>query len=85
MEFLISIFRIEDYEMLLTVRELSKQLGVSSKTVYAMVERDQIPHYRIGTGRGTLRFDYEAVKKALGFASRLREERLTKTKSRHLL
>lgn len=78
-------FRNKDYEMLLTVRELSKELSVSSKTVYAMVERDQIPHYRIGTGKGTLRFDIDEVKKALSFTSRMKEEKLTRTASRHLM
>ena len=42
-----------------------KELGVSAKTVYALVERGAIPYYRIGVGRGTLRFDFEEVKRRL--------------------
>ncbi|ELP32045.1 helix-turn-helix domain-containing protein [Rhodopirellula baltica] len=50
---------------MISVKELAKALGVSSKTIYALCERDDIPCYRIGTGRGTLRFDLDEVKQAL--------------------
>ena len=50
---------------MLSVKELARELGVSAKTVYALVERGEIPHYRIGVGRGTLRFDFEEVKRRL--------------------
>lgn len=50
---------------MLSVKELAKELGVSAKTVYALVERDEIPYYRIGLGRGTLRFEVEEVKHRL--------------------
>ena len=46
---------------MLSVKELAKELGVSGKTVYALCDRDAIPYYRIGTGRGTLRFDLAEV------------------------
>ena len=50
---------------MLSVKELAAALGVSGKTVYALVEQDSIPFYRIGTGRGTLRFEIDEVKNAL--------------------
>jgi excisionase family DNA binding protein len=50
---------------MLSVKELAKVLGVSTKTIYALCEQDAIPHYRIGTGRGTLRFDLDEVKRKL--------------------
>lgn len=50
---------------MISVKELAKVLGVSSKTIYALCERREIPCYRIGTGRGTLRFDLDEVKQAL--------------------
>lgn len=50
---------------MLSVKELANALGVSGKTIYALVERDAIPFYRIGTGRGTLRFEIDEVKHAL--------------------
>ena len=34
-------------EILLTVKEAAKYLGVSSQTVYLWVERKQIPHLRV--------------------------------------
>ncbi|SMP77070.1 DNA binding domain-containing protein, excisionase family [Neorhodopirellula lusitana] len=50
---------------MISVKELAKALGVSSKTVYALCDRDEIPCYRIGIGRGTLRFDLDEVKQSL--------------------
>lgn len=70
--------------MLISVRELAEHLGVSSKTIYAMVEREQIPFFRVGTGRGTLRFDAEAVKKLLAFSRPSKGDHLTKVSTRHL-
>ncbi len=32
----------------LTISEASKYLGVKASTLYSMVERKEIPHYRIG-------------------------------------
>jgi excisionase family DNA binding protein len=52
-------------EPMMSVKELAKELGVSAKTVYALCDQDAIPFYRIGTGRGTLRFDIDEVKDAL--------------------
>lgn len=50
---------------MLDVRDLAIALGISRKTVYALVADNQIPFYRIGSGRGTIRFDLQEVKDAL--------------------
>jgi excisionase family DNA binding protein len=60
---------------MISVKELAKALGVSSKTIYALCERGEIPCYSIGTGRGTLRFDLEEVKQALRTVKQGRETR----------
>lgn len=50
---------------MLGVGDLAMALGISRKTVYALVAENQIPFYRIGTGRGTIRFDLNEVKQSL--------------------
>lgn len=50
---------------MLSVKELATLLSVSAKTIYGMCDKNAIPYLRIGSGRGTLRFDLEEVKKAL--------------------
>jgi excisionase family DNA binding protein len=40
----------------LTVKEVADRLRVSPSTVYSLVEGGRIPCYRIGTGRGSIRF-----------------------------
>ncbi|MEM8945761.1 MAG: helix-turn-helix domain-containing protein [Planctomycetota bacterium] len=50
---------------MISVKELANRLSVSAKTVYSMAEEEVIPSYRIGCGRGTLRFDFEEVKRSL--------------------
>ncbi|WP_443217321.1 helix-turn-helix domain-containing protein [Rhodopirellula sp. P2] len=55
---------------MISVKELANSLGVSRKTIYALRERGEIPCYRIGTGRGTLRFDFDEVKRALRFTKK---------------
>ncbi|WP_158545361.1 helix-turn-helix domain-containing protein [Bremerella cremea] len=70
---------------MVSVKELANILGVSSKTVYAMVEEDRIPCYRIGCGRGTLRFDVEEVKRSLKRQAPTRLEPLQRTPRKHLL
>jgi len=67
------------------VKELASVLGVSSKTIYAMVVDDRIPCYRIGCGRGTLRFDIEEVKRSLKRQAPTKVEPLQRTTRRHLL
>ncbi|WP_431192223.1 helix-turn-helix domain-containing protein [Rhodopirellula bahusiensis] len=42
---------------MISVKELANSLGVFRKTIYALCERGDIPCCRIGTGRGTLRFN----------------------------
>ena len=41
---------------LLTVTEAAERLSVSVSCVYRLVERDKLPHHRIGFGRGAIRF-----------------------------
>ncbi|MCD0460697.1 helix-turn-helix domain-containing protein [Roseiconus lacunae] len=66
------------------VEELANALGVSTKTIYAMVESDQIPCYRIGCGRGTLRFDLAEVRAFLKHESRRMQSELARPSARHL-
>jgi len=40
---------------LLTVREAAGRLGVSSKTIYALVAAGKLRHQRVGNGRGAIR------------------------------
>lgn len=47
--------------MLLTVREVAERLRVSLACVYMLVARRDLPHMRIGTGRGTIRIPEEEV------------------------
>ncbi|TWU49457.1 helix-turn-helix domain-containing protein [Rubripirellula reticaptiva] len=71
---------------MVSVKEMAKILGVSPKTIYAMAEGEQIPFFRIGTGRGTLRFEVEEVKAALRqeAAGQGSSEPLKRAPSRHL-
>ena len=48
-----------------TVKELSKRLRVSPSTIYNLVDAGKIPCYRIGCGRGAIRFDEEQITTAL--------------------
>ena len=51
---------IQVSEILLTVKEAAKYLGVSPQTVYLWVERKQIPHLRVmGRNIRFLRSDLE--------------------------
>lgn len=45
----------------LTVTELSKYLGVSDDIIYAMARKNQIPHIRIGVGRGRILFRKDSI------------------------
>lgn len=40
---------------MLTVQDVADRLNVSAACVYALVARNDLPHVRIGTGRGTIR------------------------------
>lgn len=70
---------------MLSVKELAKELGVSPKTIYALVDSQKIPHYRIGTGRGTLRFDLREVKEAIKARSKSVLKSVPKPSGKHLL
>lgn len=49
-------------ESLLTVKELSKVLNCSPKSIYRMVQDDVIPYYDLRSG---YRFDLDKVLKAI--------------------
>lgn len=44
---------------LLRVREAAEELAVSAKVVYRLCESGDIPHHRIGVGRGSIRIRRE--------------------------
>jgi excisionase family DNA binding protein len=46
---------------LLTVAEVAQWLSVSSSLVYQLVESGKLPIYRIGNGRGAIRFRPEDI------------------------
>ena len=46
---------------LLTIREVAELLRVSEKTVRNLISSGQLPHYRIGVGRGTIRVSETAL------------------------
>jgi excisionase family DNA binding protein len=51
-------------ELLLTVRDAARYLGVSVQTVYVWVERKQIPHLRVmGRNIRFLKSDLESFRK----------------------
>ena len=41
--------------MLLTVRDVANTLNVSASCVYQLIESGNLPHHRIGVGRGAIR------------------------------
>jgi excisionase family DNA binding protein len=43
----------------LTVKQLAARWGVSRSAVYALVAAGEIPHVRVGLGRGTIRVAQE--------------------------
>ena len=48
-----------------SVKALAIELGISPQTVYVLVSEQSVPFYRIGAGRGTIRFDLNEVKQSL--------------------
>lgn len=40
----------------LTARQVARALDVSDDTVYRMAQSGELPNYRVGNGRGRLRF-----------------------------
>ncbi len=51
--------------MLITVKQAATMLTVSPSLVYALVASGTLPAVRLGTGRGTIRLDDEAVRQYL--------------------
>lgn len=50
---------------MMTVREIAKTLRISLACAYSLVESGQLPCYRIGTGRGTIRISQEQLERYL--------------------
>lgn len=50
---------------LLNASQAAAHLGVSRVTLYAMVKAEKLAHYRIGTGRGGLRFSPDDLDRVL--------------------
>tara|TARA_R110002096_G_scaffold398568_1_gene594705 strand:+ start:169 stop:399 length:231 start_codon:yes stop_codon:yes gene_type:complete len=50
-------------EKLIDIKELSKYLNINDRTIYSWVQKEMIPHYRIGGSRGMVRFDYPTIDK----------------------
>ncbi len=46
----------------LTVNEAAKMLSIDPQTVYRLCWSGQLAHHRLGTGRGTIRITYDAIK-----------------------
>ncbi len=46
----------EEEPVSMTVAQAARRLGCSERTLYDMVRDDRIGHYRVGSGRGTIRF-----------------------------
>ncbi len=44
-----------------SVDQVAKKLGVSLGCIYALVESRNLPHYRIGIGRGTIRISEDQL------------------------
>jgi len=46
----------EESPATMTVAQAARRLGCSERTLYDMVRDDRIGHYRVGSGRGSIRF-----------------------------
>lgn len=58
----------------LCVRQVAEQLGVAETTVYAMCQQKRLRHFRVGTGRGTIRIREEDLAEFIEGASVQPEE-----------
>lgn len=47
----------------LTVKEMSKLLRVSDKTIYNLVKADKIPHFKVGEQQGRVLFRAKSIEK----------------------
>ncbi len=63
-------------ESLLEAKAASALLSISGTTIYALCESGKLAHYRIGSGRGTLRFKREDVQAYLESCYRPAEDAL---------
>jgi excisionase family DNA binding protein len=52
-------------DTLLTVREVAALLRLSESCVYTMTAAGQLPHLRVGNGRGSIRFLREDIDRFL--------------------
>lgn len=64
---------------LLTVKDVAERLSVSSSLIYQLVESGKLSVYRIGNGRGAIRFCPEDVQTYLDSC---RSEKLPPTSNR---
>lgn len=53
---------------LLKVNQVADQLSVSQSTVYSLCDRGDIPHLRVGTGRGAIRIDPDDLQRFIDAA-----------------
>jgi excisionase family DNA binding protein len=56
---------VEVMNAMFTVNELAAMLKVSRSTLYNAVESGELPHHRIGRGRGTIRISEEQYQRFL--------------------
>src|SRR4051794_2901927 len=54
---------------LLTIKQAAERLNVSEATVYDLCAKRKLPHVRIGTGRGTIRIDEQALEEFIKAAT----------------
>jgi excisionase family DNA binding protein len=52
-------------EALLTVRDVAEILRLSESCVYTMIAAGQLPHLRVGNGRGSIRFRRDEIDRFL--------------------
>ena len=53
---LLQLNETEQEPATMTVAQAARRLGCSERTLYDMVRDNRIGHYRVGSGRGTIRF-----------------------------
>ena len=69
---------------MLTVKQVSERLGVSAQLVYSLASSGKLRCYRVGTGRGVLRFTEEHVAAYLNGTERTPEPPTRPPRLRHL-
>jgi len=63
-------------EELWDIRRVSQYLGIKRSTLYAMIERKEIPHYRIGRFARFRHVEEDDAKKTMSWAERATKKRL---------